>query len=433
MIFKKIEDFNFKNRFSELGVVFRNKDEDLKKRINFGKIVVANIIEEHGKYYTYLSENFESILGYKIDDFYTSLKPADLIYQEDIESFEENIHDFLSEKSSKTLFEIRLNTRDKQVKWFSVYVHQNFSLDNSLNIEIYLLDIHEQKMKDQELVDRLSKMRKINLSLKERIQIEVDKNIEKDKILESQKRHSVMGEALEKIAHQWRQPLNIIALIMQDLYFKTNLGEFEMNEDNKDEEHYKEYYRDTINGIYEQVNEQIQYLSTTIDDFRNNIKHTKIVKEYFLLSEVVEEVRTLVNVALTYENIVLEIDKSIENKTVKGVKSNLKQALLNIVNNAKDIIRERKIKNGIVSIKVETTDEHLDLLISDNAGGIESHILEKIFDPYFTTRAETQGTGLGLYMSKDIIGKYFDGELFASNDKKGACFIIRIPNFTVIK
>ena len=235
----------------------------------------------------------------------------------------------------------------------------------------------------------------------------------KDALIFQQSKLAAIGEMIGNIAHQWRQPLNSIGVTMMKL---------ELNSDNDNLT--KEIVSDTI----DKTNSIVSHMSKTIDDFRNFFSPTKSKSE-FLIRDNIESVLSLIIPQLTVHNININI---IGNRDIKvfGYENELKQVLINIVSNAKDAIVNNNINvDGLIKIEIESDEENLTIKISDNAGGIPSTIIDKVFDPYFTTKFKSQGTGLGLYMSKIIIEKNMKGSLVVQNDNDGAIFTIQIPNW----
>ncbi|EJF07568.1 signal transduction histidine kinase [Thiovulum sp. ES] len=274
-------------------------------------------------------------------------------------------------------------------------------------------------------------------------------NKEQQVIAETEKRHQIVGDTIEKIAHQWRQPLNTVSLLMQELYFKINLGTLYSGQEN--EEQLKEVFAEQYNDLYDKVNLHLQYLSETVDDFRKAVVFNgNKERKYFSIKNFIEELSGFVETSLEHEKIKLTTltdIKSMKIVEVNGVENDLKQVVLNIIHNSQDIFRERELKNRKIEISTRLSNSNkIVLAIRDNAGGIPEDILDKVFDPYFTTRHETRGTGLGLYMSREMILKSFGGNIRAENSNncsksenscgdgfgKGACFIIEIPEFREI-
>lgn len=232
---------------------------------------------------------------------------------------------------------------------------------------------------------------------------------EKNAILFHQSRHAAMGEMISMIAHQWRQPLNTLAIIIQNLYFQHKLGQW-------DEESFER--------SHDQFNEHLQYMSKTIDDFRNYYKNDETKRPEYI-GEIVELALRLCDVFLKYAKIKTNLTIY---TTKRGYlsKNELIQVLMNLIKNAHDAIVERNIGAGKISISVEEMSDSICIRVCDNAGGISATIADKIFEPYFSTKSEN-GTGLGLYMSKSIIEDHFKGTLTFHSTEEGTCFTIFLP------
>lgn len=218
---------------------------------------------------------------------------------------------------------------------------------------------------------------------------------------------------VESIAHQWRQPLNILGLSMTRLNINASLGN-----------------HNDMSKVIEIVEQQIDYMSQTIDDFRNFFKQDRIQKKVNVY-HLIGEVETLLGPLLASKKIELikNIDPSIE---ILVYHNELKQVLLNIVNNAREAIELTKSKDRIITVTCTEDTFHCTISIEDSGGGVPHHIVDKIFDPYFTTKFESQGTGIGLYMAKMIIEKHCFGKLSIYNTKNGACFEIRLSRLSGI-
>ncbi|WP_417326870.1 sensor histidine kinase [Halarcobacter sp.] len=240
----------------------------------------------------------------------------------------------------------------------------------------------------------------------------LNKIIKKDKQLLEQMKLAQMGEMIGNIAHQWRQPLSTISTAASGLKMKH---EFDMLE------------KDDIPEFTDTIVTNTKYLSETIDTFRDFIKEEKETKE-IVIQERIDETLKIVRASL--ENSHIKLINNIDYETpikVELVAEELAQVLINILNNAKDVILQRKIEDGTITIALIKTNKNFKITIEDNAKGIEKDVLPKIFDPYFTTKHQFHGTGLGLYMSKIIVEKHLFGQLEVENTKKGAKFTITIP------
>lgn len=258
----------------------------------------------------------------------------------------------------------------------------------------------------------------LNNTLENKIENEVTQNRQKDKILSEQSRFAALGEMIGNIAHQWRQPLSAISTATGNAKIENLLGITT-----------KESLDDTFNRI----DEYTHYLSDTIDDFRNYFKIDKKKKAYY----VDEILQTALNISKGSLNDIriIQDETPLKIKLI-GYPSELMQAFINIFNNAKDILEEKNLAKKYLLISMSKTSEHLIIKIYDNAGGISKEHLSSIFDPYFTTKHKAQGTGIGLYMSKEMIEKHMKGSLTASNrsffvdgtEYIGACFTIALPH-----
>ena len=238
----------------------------------------------------------------------------------------------------------------------------------------------------------------------ERTLLKEDK-LNQEKILIQKSKMASMGEMIGNIAHQWRQPLSQISGLFFDIENAYNYNELN-----------KVYLKNRV----DEANDLVEYMSKTIDDFRNFF-NPNAKQEVFLVKDAVDNAVKIVNSTLSYHSIDLKITCD-EKMKIDGYKNEYSQAVLNIISNAKDILIERQIKNPQIKIYVYGKNS---LCIEDNAGGIPQDIIDKIFDPYFTTKYE-YGTGIGLYMTKLIIENKMNGNISAYNSSQGAIFTIDI-------
>ena len=223
-------------------------------------------------------------------------------------------------------------------------------------------------------------------------------------------RTASLGETVGNIAHQWRQPLSTIGLSVMNLKFAIK---------DKGEE---------IALILSQIEDQVQYLSSTIDDFMNFYRTDKDTT-FFSFEDTVSTCTKLLKPLLENLNIDLKIDDSLTKNVghLHGMTNEVSQVILNILKNSIDVLISRSIVNPKITIGLKVTPEQYVLLIEDNAGGIKNDIIDKVFDPYFTTKHQSQGTGIGLYMSKIIIeNHHHNGKLSVTNSENGAVFSIAL-------
>ncbi|XOB62880.1 ATP-binding protein [Campylobacterota bacterium DY0563] len=279
------------------------------------------------------------------------------------------------------------------------------NLENSQNkLKNYQLDL------EKEVAERTKELKELNDTLEIRVNSEIRKRQEQEQLLIQQSKLASMGEMIGNIAHQWRQPLNALGLVVQNIKFAYDFDE--LNDE-------------FMNNSIEKVNKLTKNMSKTIDDFRNFFKPNK-EKISFNLDKIINETLDLVESTFKNHNIGIEkeIDKDIK---VFGFPNEFLQTMLNIINNAKDAYIENNITNGKLYIKVNKSIDFANITICDNAGGIPEKIRDKIFDPYFTTKEEGKGTGIGLYMSKIIIEQNMDGKLVSESIENGTKFIISLP------
>jgi signal transduction histidine kinase len=218
-----------------------------------------------------------------------------------------------------------------------------------------------------------------------------------------------MGEMISMIAHQWRQPLNNLALVNQLLITKYQRGKL----DEEMIEHFKVTSK-----------RQIDQMSVTIDDFRNFFRQEK-TKIDFCINDVIDNVLEMTKSIYANNNIGMNFEAN-QRYISNGYPNELGQAIINIINNAKDALVEKAIENKFINIELKTKEEYVIISIEDSAGGIPEDIIDNIFDPYFTTKSEKNGTGLGLYMTKMIIQEQLEGTIVVRNSSNGARFDIQL-------
>lgn len=296
-------------------------------------------------------------------------------------------------------------------------VHNPTSLPLEITIKIIKNELQEPvavltSLHDLSHTRRIEQeLRVLNESLEIRVGEELAKNREKDLLLIRQSRLAAMGEMITNIAHQWRQPLNALAITIQDAKYA-----FDVNELNA------EY----VNKMVKDGMDLINYMSHTIEDFRSFFRPDK-QKEKFVAIEACELAIHVITDSL--KNNFIELESSYEDSDIyiTGYPHEFSQVILNLLSNAKDALIERKKPKPKISLKVSRYNEHIRISIEDNGGGVDAAILERVFDPYFTTKEQGKGTGLGLYMSKMIIEQHMDGKIYANNSELGACFVIELP------
>lgn len=251
------------------------------------------------------------------------------------------------------------------------------------------------------------KLQNLNQNLVYKVQQGIEEGKKKDKAILMQAKHARMGSMISIIAHQWRQPLTELSGILMELETATRF-----NKVNK--EH-------ILNSV-EKSDQMIAFMSNTIDDFRNFYKPDK-KKEYFNLKQACESAISLITATLIENEIELKVEVH-QNRDVFGYPREFSQVILNLISNAKDILIEKQTPHPFIELSISTKGLNSIICVKDNAGGIQPEFLELVFDPYFSTKDTSKGTGLGLYISKLIIERNMGGELSVYNDHEGAVFKI---------
>ena len=234
---------------------------------------------------------------------------------------------------------------------------------------------------------------------------------EKEELMLSQSKNAAMGEMISMIAHQWRQPITAISMNANNIMISVELDMLEKEE---------------VRQIATNISEQTQFLSKTIDDFRNFFQKDKSIDEVYI-KNIIDELSSIILASLKNSGVSFNVDFE-EDLSINTYQRELLQVLLNIVKNAKEAFSEDFKGSKTINTTIKKEKEGILIIISDNAGGIDPKNLENIFDAYFTTKEEYNGTGLGLYMSKMIVEKHLKGKIEARNIDNGAQFKIYIKN-----
>ena len=326
----------------------------------------------------------EDMIGKDDGDFIPDKDMADF--------FRRNVQEIMREGKTKIVYEDSIDVQTNEIRNY-MSIKKPFKNNNGEDFILVLAnDITELNKKNEELS-------------------------KKEKLLFQQSKMAAMGEMIANIAHQWRQPLSMISASSTGLQLQKELGVL----DDK-----------TLDDTLGNINSYSQYLSNTIEDFKNFFKKDSTLLN-FSIKEAVEETINLVKMRINeYE---IDIIKEFNIDTLYSYKNEFIQVLMNILNNSIDALKEKE-DNRLIFIESSLDyEENIIIKIKDNAGGVDSKIIDKIFDPYFTTKHQSQGTGIGLYMSEEIVVKHLNGELYVENsnytyDNKnytGAQFIIKIP------
>ncbi|WP_025209673.1 ABC transporter substrate-binding protein [Hippea sp. KM1] len=249
----------------------------------------------------------------------------------------------------------------------------------------------------------------LNRQLSKRVKEETEKNIKKDRMIMQQSKAAALGEMMGMIAHQWRQPINAISATVNNLLIQIQMDRLDSK---------------TLTNKLSNILQYIQHLNATIEDFRNFYK-PQTVKEPTNIDELLETLLKIVKDHFVSKNITIKTDFNCS-CMINLYGNELKHVILNILNNARDVLIERNIEKPTITITTRAEGNHAVIIITDNGGGIDENVIEHIFDAYFTTKGK-KGTGLGLYMSKIIIEEHLNGRIEAYNTEDGAAFKIYLP------
>lgn len=271
-------------------------------------------------------------------------------------------------------------------------------------------EIDERQQVQEILAAKSIQLEMLNTTLEQRINTTLEELRQNDRLMINQSRQAAMGDMINNIAHQWRQPLNNIGLIVQSIRYDFDAGAM------------------TSAQMAQEIDkcmEIISFMSQTINDFRNFFREDKETR-LFNVRERIENAIKLMSASLKHNHISVFLDSDSEVE-VNGLPNEFSQAILNLLANARDALLEREAALPKINIKIGCEGRVCVVSISDNAGGIPDDIIDHVFDPYFTTKEQGKGTGIGLYITKTIIEKHMGGSVSVHNRAEGAEFWISIP------
>ncbi|RZV19292.1 PAS domain-containing sensor histidine kinase [Aliarcobacter butzleri] len=371
--------------------------------------VFLNSFDKNGKIILWNKE-CEKAFGWTFDEIKNKKDSLSLFYDdpkvcEDVMKSFENISDSFEEWHPKTK-----NGETLIVKWANIKLPNGEIINIGLDItqqRNYEISIREKAL---ELKVAKSQLENLNSSLEKRIEDEIKKNTKQQHMIMQQNKLAQMGEMIENIAHQWRQPLAQInsSIILIDAILE------------------KHNFKDTlVENKLTEIESLTSYMSKTISDFKNFFNPNK-KKTIFNVEEAIQKANDILKGLINSHHIQLEmnIEKDLKINSYLG---ELQQVILIIINNSIDAFIHMNIHFPKILINAYTDNESLVIHIEDNALGINSDLLDKIFEPYFTTKHKAQGTGLGLYIAKLVVENSLLGFLSVENKQNGACFTIKIP------
>ncbi|HTY20458.1 MAG TPA: PocR ligand-binding domain-containing protein, partial [Geobacteraceae bacterium] len=346
--------------------------------------------------------------GYTPEQFLSGeINYSSIVYSRDMEKLISETEEYSAAGKDKWFQEYRIVTKDGDIRWI---VDQTLcERDEKGEISHYegvIIDVTERRKAEEQLISQQLQLRELNRTLEERVWEEVIKNREKDVMLIQQNRQASLGEILDHVAHQWKQPLYSISLLTYLLKDNDSLKMEEVNET-----------ADKILG-------QVDHLSQTLNDFRDFYRPDK-GKSVFLIRESIDKALSFIRPALQFESIKVNVEGD-PTLAALGYPKEFAQVILNLLSNARDAFKERKVENPRLVIRGFAEENMAVVTVMDNAGGIAAATMAKIFDLNFTTKKLSGGTGIGLYMSKTIIERDMGGTLSAANVGDGAQFVIRL-------
>lgn len=371
--------------------------------------VFLNSFDKNGKIILWNKE-CEKAFGWTFDEIKNKKDSLSLFYDdpkvcEDVMKSFENISDSFEEWHPKTK-----NGETLIVKWANIKLPNGEIINIGLDItqqRNYEISIREKAL---ELKVAKLQLENLNSSLEKRIEDEIKKNTKQQHMIMQQNKLAQMGEMIENIAHQWRQPLAQInsSIILIDAILE------------------KHNFKDTlVENKLTEIESLTSYMSKTISDFKNFFNPNK-KKTIFNVEEAIQKANDVLKGLINSHHIQMEINIEKDLK-INSYLGELQQVILIIINNSIDAFIHMNIHFPKILINAYTDNESLVIHIEDNALGINSDLLDKIFEPYFTTKHKAQGTGLGLYIAKMIVENSLLGFLSVENKQNGACFTIKIP------
>jgi len=350
------------------------------------------------------------VVGYTRDDL-LALTYQDMTHPDDLDADFGYMRQVLAGDINTYSKEMRFIRKDRSIVWinFTVGVVRDSAGEPAYSITI-VEEITKRKQAEEELAEKQRLLEELNRSLEKRVADGVLDLRQKDQILISQGRQAAMGEMIGNIAHQWRQPLNTLGLIVQELLMTYGRPEFS---------------KESLEANVKKAMGLILHMSRTIEDFSNYFKPEK-ERILFNVSQAVSKAISLVEPSFNILSINIEV-MVIANTETNGYPNEYSQVLLNILLNCRDAFEMSDIDmQRVITITVFKENDKSVVTVADNAGGIPADVIDKIFDPYFSTKGPDKGTGIGLYMAKSIIERNMGGRLAARNTADGAEFRIEV-------
>jgi PAS domain S-box-containing protein len=347
--------------------------------------------------------------GYEPEELLSGeLTYASIVHPHDLEKVIAETEENIAKCKDQWVQEYRIVTKEGDIRWIVDEKVCERNEDGEItHYEGVIIDVTERRKAEEQLIAQKVQLKELNSTLEERVKAEVKKNREKDVMLIQQNRQAALGEVLDHIAHQWKHPLSTISLTAYLLNTDDKLNE------------------DSVRQGTGTIIEQVSALTQMLNDYRDFYRPDK-EKSVFRIKEGIDKALSFIMPVLSIEALELKVNVD-PDLSALGYPKEFSQVILNLVSNARDAFRVREVQAPMIEVKGFAENEMAVVTVTDNAGGISEAVLDSIFKMNFTTKEHIGGTGIGLYMSRNIIERDMEGNLTAANVDHGAQFCIRLP------
>ncbi|MDD5284306.1 MAG: PAS domain-containing sensor histidine kinase [Desulfuromonadaceae bacterium] len=357
--------------------------------------------------FQYVNPALASMLGYRPEELIGTVSILSVIHPDEIPLIVHNYQQRLSGEVPSAHYETRAihkSGRTVNIEIFAAYIDSK----GERSLAGTVINITARIAAEEELLDRQQELQALNRSLEMRVADALAVSREKERMVMQQSRFSAMGEMVAGISHQWRQPLNMLGMSVQALHLAHAKGTLT-------EEFMKLHYKKSLDVL--------KYMSQTIDDFRNFCRPDEDLHPYRLD----EAIGKIVDFFVASVNDIAVTTDACSRSTIYGHYNELSQVMFNILNNSRDAVRERNICNPSIEVTVTRDNDANQIIVTDNGGGIPEQLIDRVFDPFFSTKDPSKATGLGLYLVKSIVEKIMEGSVSAKNTESGAEISITLP------
>ncbi|MGM0623927.1 MAG: ATP-binding protein, partial [Campylobacterota bacterium] len=324
--------------------------------------------------------------------------------------------DFIKERSSKFILREISVYGKLDVPIYVDCVLSSFEYEDKMYIAMVMHDVTKRLRYVQELEEVRQRLFRANLELKQRVKNEVEKSRQKDSVMFQQSKLATLGEVINSIAHQWRQPLNRISAVINDLKVKAELGMIN---------------NEQISASMDTMSGNIQNMSSKIDRFRNFFAPDS-TKRIFEVQKELQSAIEFAQDSYGAQTLQITLHRISSDCMIEGFQNEFRQLVLNIINNSKEAFAMQQLTQKKITITVEKQDRDIVIDIKDCAGGIEEEVLEKVYEPYVTTKDE-DGVGMGLFMAKIVVQEHLGGTIEVQNIQGGTLVRLMLPLYNTDK